>query len=69
MLRCKSKKCERGYNSIKQNYKDKDDFIELLQNAIWPNTDSETFVALLEEGGKECLERRYGQRQETCLHR
>ena len=69
MLRCKPKKYEKGYNSIKQNYKDKDDFIELLQNAIWPNTDSETFVELLEEGGKKCLERRYGQRQETCLHR
>ena len=57
------------YCNIKESYKDKDIFVERLQDSIWPDTDSETFLALLEEGGKECLEMRYGQRQETCLHR
>ena len=57
------------YDSIKQNFKDQDDFIGRLQNAIWPNTDTETFMALLDEGGKDCLEMRYGKRKETCLHR
>ena len=57
------------YDNMKQPYKDEEEFIERLQNAIWPNTDSEAFTALLDEGGKECLESRYGQRQETCLHR
>ena len=57
------------YDNMKQPYKDEEEFIERLQNAIWPNTDPEGFAALLEEGGKECLEMRYGQRQETCLHR
>jgi hypothetical protein len=69
MSRCKQNKNKMDYNSIKQNYKDQEDFIELLQNSIWPNTDSDTFLALLDEGGKECLEMRYGQRQETCLQR
>ena len=57
------------YCNIKERYKDQDNFVERLQDSIWPDTDSETFLALLEEGGKECLEMRYGQRQETCLHR
>ena len=69
MLRCKPNKDEMEYKSIKQSYKDQNDFIELLQNSIWPNTDSETFLALVDEGGKGCLDMRYGQRQETCLHR
>ena len=57
------------YDQIKQKYKDEEDFVERLQNSIWPNTDVGTFVALLDEGGKECLEMRYGKRKETCLHR
>ena len=60
---------EVDYDNMKQPYKDEDEFIERLQNAIWPKTDPEYFTALLDEGGKECLEMRYGQRQETCLHR
>ena len=58
-----------NYDNMKQPYKDEEEFIEQLQNAIWPKTDPESFAALLDEGGKECLEMRYGQRQETCLHR
>ena len=57
------------YDHIKQKYKDEEDFVERLQNSIWPNTDVDTFVALLDEGGKDCLEMRYGKRKETCLHR
>ena len=57
------------YDNIKQNFKDSDDFIERFQNSIWPYTNSETFLALLDEGGKESLEMRHGPRQETCLHR
>ena len=57
------------YDNMKHNYQDQDDLIERLQNSIWPNTDSEVFLALLDEGGKECLDMRYGPRQETCLHR
>ena len=57
------------YDQIKQKYKDEEDFVERLQNSIWPKTDVGTFVALLDEGGKECLEMRYGKRKETCLHR
>ena len=57
------------YDKIKQKYNDEEDFVERLQNSIWPNTDFGTFVTLLDEGGKECLEMRYGKRKETCLHR
>ena len=60
---------EVDYDNMKQPYKDEEEFIERLQNSIWPKTDPEYFAALLDEGGKECLEMRYGKRQETCLHR
>ena len=69
MLRVPNGETEAEYDNIKQNYKDQDDFIERLQNSIWPNTDSQTFLELVDEGGKECIEMRYGQRHETCLHR
>ena len=49
--------------------KDRDDIIEALHDSIWPVTNIEAFVALLDEGGKECLEMRHGSRKETCLHR
>ena len=57
------------YDSMKQCYKDETDFLERLQNAIWPNTDLQSFVEMLDEGGKDCMEMRHGKRQETCLHR
>ena len=44
-------------------------FVDSLHNAIWPTTDIDVFLKLLDEGGKECLDMRHGPRHETCLHR
>ena len=57
------------YEPFKPDLKEKDEFVEALQNSIWPKTNAETFLNLLEEGGKEYLEMKHGPRQETCLHR
>ena len=58
-----------GDHSYTPEMKDMDDIIEALNNSIWPVTDMEAFIALLDEGGKEVLEMRHGSRKETCLHR
>ena len=57
------------YDNMKQNFKDEVDFVERLQNAIWPKTNLQTFEDMLNEGGKECMEIRSGKNLETCLHR
>ena len=57
------------YDSMKQNFKDEGDFVERLQNAIWPKTNLQSFKDMLNEGGKEFMEIRSGKNQETCLHR
>ena len=57
------------YDSMKQNFKDEGDFVERLQNAIWPKTNLQAFEDMLNEGGKEFMEIRSGKNQETCLHR
>ena len=57
------------YDSMKQNFKDEGDFVERLQNAIWPKTNLQGFEDMLNEGGKEFMEIRSGKKQETCLHR
>ena len=52
------------------NNKEKEDYIEVLHNAIWPTTNIETLLALLDEDGNDkLLDIKHGSRHETCLHR
>ena len=42
---------------------------EALNQAIWPSTDVDKFVQLLNEAGDEYLNVQHGPRHDTCLHR
>ena len=42
---------------------------EALNQAIWPSTDVDKFIHILNEAGDEYLNVQYGPRHDTCLHR
>ena len=69
MQRLPDADCDENVNGGQFSSKEKVEFIEALHNSIWPATNTETFLTLLDEGGKECLDMRHGARHETCLHR
>ena len=44
-------------------------FAQAINNAIWPSTDVDRFLSLLEQAGNDFLNVRHGSRHDTCLHR
>ena len=44
-------------------------YAEALNKAIWPSTNIEKFVTLLQDAGPEYFNLRHGSRHDTCLHR
>ena len=55
--------------SIRQQQELCNHFAESLNKAIWPSTNVDKFIKLLQETNYKCLNVRHGSRQDTCLHR
>ena len=55
--------------SIRQQEESCSHFAESLNKAIWPSTNVDKFIKLLQETNYKCLNVRHGSRQDTCLHR
>ena len=55
--------------SIRKQEESCNQYAEALNNAIWPATNVDEFLRLLEETGTVCFNLRHGSRHDTCLHR
>lgn len=55
--------------SIRKQEESCNQYAEALNKAIWPATNVDEFLRLLEETGTVCFNLRHGSRHDTCLHR
>ena len=44
-------------------------YIKQLHNSVWPNTNIDIFLKLIDGVATDCLDTKHGERHETLLHR
>ena len=60
---------DKNHYSVKKQDAYKSDLSDAIHRAVWPCTDVDRFLSLLEKAGPEYLDVRHGSRYDTCLHR